>query len=355
MGITFIAEAGVNHNGDKDMAYKLIDAAVAAGADVVKFQTFDGAALASADAPKAAYQNVTTDAAESQLDMLKCLELPKNWHFELNDYCQKQGIEFLSTPFDIGSLRFLIDDLGLTTIKVPSGEITNGPFVLEIAKAANRIIVSTGMSTIDDIHDALGVLAFGLINTPGAPSREAFKVAFDSEAGQSALKDKVTLLHCTSAYPTPLEDANVLAMVTLKDHFGLNVGFSDHTEGATAALSAAALGANIIEKHFTLDRDLPGPDHKASLEPNELSNLVRDIRAVSVALGDGIKTPRPSEIDTIDVIRKSLVTLSPVQEGEVFNPENLGAKRPGDGISPMQYWDKLGTASPRVLSDSEQL
>ncbi len=355
MGVTFIAEAGVNHNGDKDMAYQLIDAAVAAGANVVKFQTFDGAALASADAPKAAYQNLTTDAAESQLDMLKCLELPKDWHFELNDYCQKQGIEFLSTPFDIGSLRFLVDDLGMATIKVPSGEITNGPFILEIAKTASRIIVSTGMSTIDDINDALGVLAFGLIDATGEPSRDAFKAAFTSETGQAAIQEKVTLLHCTSAYPTPLEDANVLAMVTLKNHFGLNVGFSDHTEGATAALSATALGANIIEKHFTLDRNLPGPDHKASLEPNELSALVSGILAVSIALGDGIKIPQPSEIDTIEVIRKSLVTLSPVQEGEMFSPDNLGAKRPGDGVSPMKYWDKLGTASPRQLSSGEKL
>jgi N-acetylneuraminate synthase len=355
MGITFIAEAGVNHNGDKDIAYKLIDAAVIAGADIVKFQTFDGAALASADAPKAAYQYITTDAAETQLDMLKCLELPKDWHFELSNYCQKQGIEFLSSPFDINSLRFLIDDLGMETIKVPSGEITNGPFILEIAKTANRIIVSTGMCTIDDVHGALGVLAFGLIGAPGIPSRDAFKAAFDSDTGQSVLKDKVTLLHCTSAYPTPLEDANVLAMVTLKDHFGLNVGFSDHTEGATAALSAAALGASIIEKHFTLDRDLPGPDHKASLEPNELSDLVHGIHTVSIALGDGIKMPQPSEIDTIDVIRKSLVTLSPIQEGEAFSPENLGAKRPGDGVSPMEYWDRLGTANPRQLSDGEKL
>jgi len=355
MGITFIAEAGVNHNGEKDMAYKLIDAAVAAGADIVKFQTFDGTALASADAPKAAYQNVTTDMAESQLDMLKSLELPKAWHFELNDYCKKQGIEFLSAPFDIGSLRFLIKDLGLETIKVPSGEITNGPFLLEIAQTASRIILSTGMSTLNDIHDALGVLAFGFTDTASTPTREAFKAAFDSEAGQSALKEKVTLLHCTSAYPTPLEDANVLAMVTLKDHFGLNVGFSDHTEGATAALSAAALGANVIEKHFTLSRELPGPDHKASLEPDELSGLVDGIRAVSIALGDGIKTPRPSEIDTIDVIRKSLVTLSSIQKGEKFSPENLNAKRPGDGVSPMEYWDKLGTPAPRDLYAEEKL
>ncbi len=355
MGVTFIAEAGVNHNGDKEMAYRLIDAAVAAKANAVKFQTFNGAALASADAPKAAYQNVTTDAAESQLDMLKSLELPKDWHFELKDYCQKQGIEFLSTPFDIGSLRFLVDDLGLETIKVPSGEITNGPFLLEIAKMANRIILSTGMSTIDDIHNALGVLAFGLVGTTETPSREAFNAAFDSEAGQAAIQAKVTLLHCTSAYPTPLEDANVLAMITLKDRFGLNVGFSDHTEGATASLSAAALRASIIEKHFTLDRDLPGPDHKASLEPNELSDLVAGVRAIRIALGDGIKTPRPSEIETIDVIRKSLITLSPVHEGEIFNAENLGAKRPGDGISPMEYWDKLGTPAPRAFHAEEKL
>ncbi len=342
MSIIFIAEAGVNHNGDKDMAFQLIDAAVAAGADVVKFQTFDGAALASKDAPKAAYQNVTTDAAESQLEMLTRLALPKEWHFELKDYCQKQGIEFLSTPFDSGSLRFLVDDLGLETIKVPSGELTNGPFLLEIAKTRHRIFISTGMSNIDEVQDALGVLAFGLINASDAPSTKAFSSAFESENGQTALQKHVTLLHCTSAYPTPLEDANVSAMVTLRERFGLNVGFSDHTEGATASRTAAALGATIIEKHFTLDRELPGPDHKASLEPGELADLVRDIRAVNIALGDGIKTPRPSEIETIGVIRKSLVALTSIQKDDVLNSENVGAKRPGDGISPMRYWDEIG-------------
>jgi len=355
MSFTFIAEAGVNHNGDKETAYKLIDAAVAAKADAIKFQTFDGDALASADAPKAAYQNITTDAAESQLDMLKSLELPKDWHFELKDYCGDQGIEFLSTPFDLGSLRFLIDDLGLETIKVPSGEITNGPFLLEIAKMADRIILSTGMSTIDDIHNALGVLAFGMNSTTEAPSKEAFNAVLSSETGKTALRAKVTVLHCTSAYPTPLEDANVLAMVTLRDRFDLNVGFSDHTEGATASLAATALGASIIEKHFTLDRDLPGPDHKASLEPLELSALVRDIHAIRIALGDGIKIPQPSEIETIDVIRKSLVALGSIEKGDVLNSENIGAKRPGDGVSPMEYWSRLGTTSSRQLSDGEKL
>jgi N-acetylneuraminate synthase len=355
MSIYFIAEAGVNHNGNKDMARRLIDVAVKAGADAIKFQTFNANALASSDAPKAAYQMDTTDAAESQLEMLKRLELPHNWHFELRDYCAGKGIEFLSTPFDSESLRFLVDDLKLETIKVPSGEVTNGPFLLEIARTGCQIILSTGMSTLDEVQSALGVLAFGMINTTDQPSLEAFEGAFNSDAGQVALLENVTVLHCTSAYPTPIDDANVSAMLTMRDAFGLKVGFSDHTEGMMASLTAAALGANVIEKHYTLDRELPGPDHKASLEPNELVLLIRGVRDVHIALGDGIKAPRPSEIETIAVARKSLVALSPISTGEALTIKNIGAKRPGDGVSPMAYWDMLETLSPRKLQTEEKL
>ncbi len=355
MSLYFIAEAGVNHNGEKELAYKLIDAAVAAGADAVKFQTFKANALASSDAPKAKYQSDNTDASESQLEMLKRLELPYDWHVELRDYCQQQNIDFLSTPFDSGSLDFLVNKLGLETIKVPSGELTNGPFLLEIAQSGCQIILSTGMGTLNEVAEALGVLAFGLSNSTNDPSRDTFKQALISEEGRAALLKNVTVLHCTSAYPAPLCDANILAMQTLRETFGLKTGFSDHTNGMTAAFAAAALGANVIEKHFTLDRELPGPDHKASLNTIELKSLIDDIRLIEISLGDGVKAPRPSEIETINVARKSLVALSSINAGDTLSADNMSAKRPGNGKSPMQFWDNLGTSCSRKLSDGEQI
>jgi len=355
MSVFFIAEAGVNHNGDKEMAFRLIDCAVAAGADAVKFQTFNADALASSDAPKAAYQKATTDAEETQLDMLRRLELPLAWHFELRDYCREKGIEFLSTPFDSGSLAFLVNDLDLKTIKVPSGELTNGPFLLEIARTGCQIILSTGMSTLEEVKDALGVLAFGLSNPKGNPSKSAFKNALLSDASKEALIQNVTILHCTSAYPAPLKDANISAIKTLRETFGLKTGFSDHTNGMTASLAAAALSADVIEKHFTLDRDLPGPDHKASLNPSELKDLVSNIRLIEMSLGDGIKQPQPSEIETIAVARKSLVALSQIRPGDALTSQNMGAKRPGNGKSPMQFWDLIDTRATAAFDEGEQI
>jgi len=355
MSLYFIAEAGVNHNGDKELAYQLIDAAVAAGADAVKFQTFKADALASSDAPKAKYQSDNTDASESQLEMLRRLELPYDWHVELRDYCQQHGIDFLSTPFDSSSLHFLVNELGLETIKVPSGELTNGPFLLEVAQSGCQIILSTGMSTLNEVAEALGVLAFGLSESKGKPSRDTFKQALMSEDGRAALLKNVTVLHCTSAYPAPLCDANISAIQTLRETFGLKTGFSDHTNGMIAALGAAALGADVIEKHYTLDREFPGPDHKASLNPIELKSLINDIHLIETSLGDGVKAPRPSEIETINVARKSLVAVSTINAGDTLSVENIGAKRPGDGISPMEYWDKLETPYPRQLSDGDKL
>ncbi len=355
MSVFFIAEAGVNHNGIKDMAFRLIDAALASGADAVKFQTFNAEALASSTAPKAAYQNKTTNAAESQLDMLRRLELPRAWHAELMAYCDDKGIVFLSTPFDSQSLTFLSRELGVETIKVPSGEVTNGPFLLEIARTGCDIILSTGMSTLDEVRTALGVLAFGLIDAQGTPSMDGFKAAFESADGQAALKLKVTVLHCTSAYPTPLTDANVRAMVTIRDTFGLKTGFSDHTEGDTASLAAAALGADVIEKHFTLDRSLPGPDHKASLEPEALGAMIQAIRSIETALGNGIKAPREIEADTRRVVRKSLTALEDIAEGTVLSSTTLGAMRPGSGMSPMHFWEHIGHTTPRALKKGELL
>jgi len=355
LSVYLIAEAGVNHNGNKDLAIQLIDAACAANADAVKFQTFDANALAAKDAPKAAYQKETTGTSETQLEMLKRLELPKDWHFELKDYCATKGIDFLSTPFDSGSLKFLVETIGMKTIKVPSGEMTNGPFLLEIAKVAEKIFLSTGMSTLDDIRSALGVLAFGLSVHDTQPSMQAFEDAFASEAGQAALKNNVYILQCTSAYPTPLDQANIKAISTLKDTFGFRTGFSDHTEGTIASLAAVALGAEVIEKHFTLDRALPGPDHKASLEPDELCRLFLNIRAVEKSLGTGEKIQQPAEVDTANVARKSLFTTRAIAKGDVFSEDSLVAQRPGDGVSPMQFWDQIGAPAKRSYKIGEKI
>ncbi len=355
MAVTIIAEAGVNHNGDAEMARRLIDVAAAAGADAVKFQTFKAVLVATATAPKADYQNATTGAAETQLAMLERLELPAAWHRGLVDHCRDKGLDFLSTPFDHQSLAFLVDDLGLKTLKMASGEITNGPLLLQAGQSGCDIILSTGMSTLQEVEDALAVLAFGFTDPRGTPGRQAFRAAFASAAGRAALSEKVVVLHCTTEYPAPAGDTNLAAMATLADAFGLRVGLSDHTEGIAVPIAAAALGAHVIEKHFTLDRALPGPDHKASLEPGELTAMIAGVRAVEAALGDGVKGPRPSEMKNMDIARKSLVALRPLRAGEPFGADTLGAKRPGSGISPMDYWDWLGRPAPRDFAADETL
>lgn len=354
MSVFVIAEAGVNHNGDHDMALALVDAASDAGADAVKFQTFKADALVSAGAEKAEYQKQATDPGESQLEMLQRLELSHDLHHQLFNHCGEKGIRFLSTPFDAGSLRFLVDDLKLDTLKIPSGEITNGPLLLQAGESGCNIILSTGMSTMDEVEEALGVLAFGLTGS-GQPSSDAFQESLISDQGKKALTEKVTLLHCTTEYPAPFSDANLKAMDTMRDAFGLRVGLSDHTPGIAVSIAAAARGACVIEKHFTMDRTLPGPDHRASLEPGELKEMIAGIRAVEVALGDGVKKPQPSEVKNLDRARKSLVTLKPVKAGEAFTEDNLGVKRPGGGASPMEYWEKLGQLAARDFAEGEQL
>ena len=354
MSVFIIAEAGVNHNGDRDRALALVDAAAEAGADAVKFQTFTAVEVASGEAPKAAYQHETTDAAESQLAMLEKLELPRVWHHDLAARCVERNIKFLSTPFDMASLRFLIDDMKLDLLKIPSGEITNGPLLLATGQSGADIILSTGMSTLNEIEQALGVLAFGL-TVGGGPSPEVFKRAFASDVGKTALREKVTLLQCTSQYPAPVEDSNLNAMKALAETFGVKTGLSDHTPGISVAIAAAALGASVIEKHFTLDRSLPGPDHKASLEPSELKAMIDGTRAAENALGSGEKTPAASELDTKAVARKSLVALKPIKAGEAFSEDNLGIKRPGGGVSPMQYWDTLGKTALRDYAPDQLL
>jgi N-acetylneuraminate synthase len=354
MSVFVIAEAGVNHNGDMEIAHRLVDAAADAHADAVKFQTFRAAELAGRDAPKAAYQERTTGTAESQFEMLKRLELPAAEHFALRDHAARRGIEFLSTPFDGKSLDFLVGEFGMRTIKVPSGEITNGPFLLAIARAAKRIILSTGMSSLGEVETALGVLAFGLSAAPdAAPSRAGFESAFLSQAGQAALCDRVTLLHCTTEYPAAPADVNLRAMDTLAAAFGLPVGYSDHTEGIHIPVAAAARGAAVIEKHFTLDRALPGPDHKASLEPAELAAMVRAVRDVETALGDGVKRPAAAEIGNRAVARKSLMAARPIAAGETFSTDNLTCKRPGTGLSPMDFWNLCGRTATRAYAADE--
>ena len=347
-----IAEAGVNHNGSIELAKKLIDAAVMAGADAVKFQSFVASSIVTAGASKAEYQINNTGSKESQLEMLKKLELSHSQQRELHQYCQRSGIQFLSTPFDTASLNFLTADLGLETIKVGSGELTNAPFLFEVARLAKNIILSTGMSTIDEVADALGVIAFVMTDSKN-PSVSSFKSALASSEGRKAVTSKVTLLHCTTDYPTVPSDVNLQAMLTLREKFDCQVGFSDHSVGIHLAVAAVAMGATVIEKHLTIDRDLPGPDHKASLEPSEFKNLVDQVRNLENAFGDGIKRPTEVELKNKKIARRSLVALKAIKTGDVFTSENVSIKRPGTGRSPFEYWSLLGTKATSDIAENE--
>lgn len=353
--VYIIAEAGVNHNGSLDLAKKLVDVAADAGANAVKFQTFKADKLVSRIAPKAEYQIENTDASESQFEMIRKLELDEAAHATLVLHCNSKNIEFLSTPFDLESLGMLVQKFDLSRIKIPSGDITNAPLLLEAACTGKPVILSTGMSTLGEIEMALAVLAFGFTETGEPPSLAAFEKAYGSTEGRKALQDKVTLLHCTTEYPAPLVDVNLLAMTTLQRAFGLPVGYSDHTQGIAIPVSAVALGALIIEKHFTLDRNLPGPDHKASLEPDELKQMVISIREVELALGSSIKQPAISELKNRSVARKSLVAARDIYKGEVFTRDNLAVKRPGDGISPVHYWEWLGKIADRDYQQDDKV
>jgi N-acetylneuraminate synthase len=338
-----IAEAGVNHNGNRDMAFQLVDVAVEAGADAVKFQTFKTENVVTKSTDKAAYQKQTTDSFETHFEMLKKLELSHNLHYELIEYCREQKIEFLSTAFDLESLNFLANQLKLKTLKIPSGEITNGPLLLAYAKTGCDLILSTGMSTLKEVERALEVLAFGLINDDTIkPSKVSFQQAYLSTEGRQLLKEKVTILHCTTEYPALPQEINLNAMLTMLATFGLRTGYSDHSEGITVPIAATAMGAILIEKHFTLDKTLPGPDHKASLEPNELIAMIKAIRTVEQAIGDGVKGPTSSELKNKLIVRKSLIASKYIKKGEKFTEYNMTIKRPGTGISPMEYWNLIG-------------
>jgi N,N'-diacetyllegionaminate synthase len=329
--ILIIAEAGVNHNGDLALAMRLIDVAAEAGADLVKFQTFSADRLATRTAPKAEYQNQTTDGAESQQQMLSRLELSIDMHQALIAHCAARNIGFFSTGFDIESVDFLVS-LGQDHFKIPSGEITNLPYLRHIGQFGKTVILSTGMATLGDIEAAIAVL-----EQAGTP------------------RARITVLHCTTEYPTPMAEVNLRAMQSIQAAFGVAVGYSDHTPGIEVATAAAALGASVIEKHFTLDRNLPGPDHKASLEPYELKAMVAAVRNIEIALGDGIKRLTPSEIRNKPVARKSLVASQAIKAGEQFNDGNITTKRPGTGISPMRLDEVLGRKALRDFAPDELL
>lgn len=327
MSVFVIAEAGVNHNGDINIAKKLVDKAKEAGADCIKFQTFIAKKIASKRAMKAEYQVRQTGNDESQVDMLSKLELSFEEFFELNDYCKSKEIEFLSTGFDFDSIDFL-NSLGMKKWKIPSGDITNLPYLIKIAKLNKPIILSTGMSTLKETDDALQVLK------------------------NNGIKD-ITVLHCTTEYPTPFEDVNLAAMKTIQKQFDVRIGYSDHTTGISIPVAAVAMGATIIEKHFTLDRNMEGPDHKASLEPEELKSMISAIRSVELAIGSSEKKPVESEKKNMLVARKSLVANCPIKVGEVYTEGNLTVKRPGNGISPMRWFDVLGQEAIRDFEEDE--
>jgi N-acetylneuraminate synthase len=347
-----IAEAGVNHNGSLELALRLVDVAADAGADVVKFQTFKADQLATAGAAKAEYQVTNTHEAGSQLAMLRQLELTPADHHTLLARCHERGIRFMSTGFDAQSLSFLAT-LDMPAIKIPSGDITCGPLLLQAARLHRPLIVSTGMSTLADIEQALGVIAFGLTNDREPTGRTDFDSAYCGAEGRQALREHVTLLHCVTQYPAPPEAVNLRAMDTMARAFGLPVGYSDHTAGIEVSIAAVARGATIIEKHFTLDRALPGPDHAASLEPVELAQLVAAIRNIERALGSPTKAPAPQEAGNRPIARRSVVAARAIRKGETFNTAMLTHKRPGHGISPMEHWSLLGRQAGRDYAADE--
>ena len=353
--VLIIAEAGVNHNGSLDRAIELINIAAQSGADIVKFQTFKSEAVISKFASKADYQKKTTGQNETQLEMVKKLELTDEDHEVLLKHCASKSIQFMSTPFDLGSVDFLAKTLKVSKLKISSGEISNAPLLLKAAESGKPIILSTGMCTLADVECALGVLAFGYLGGSQQPSPAHFQQAYSSAKGQEILREKVSLLHCTTEYPSPYEDVNLHAMKTMEQAFGLPVGLSDHTPGISVPIAAVAMGALIIEKHFTSDKNLPGPDHKASLSPEELNAMVTSIRQVEVALGSPLKLPAASELKNKDIARKSIVASRDIKKGEKFTLENLTTKRPGYGLPPIMLWDMLGKQASRDYLQDEVL
>lgn len=337
-----IAEAGVNHNGSFDLACVLVDAAKAAGAEAVKFQTFKTENLVTKRAKQAGYQVVNIGKKMSQFHMLKNLELSFDEFIRLKEYCDYREIDFLSTPFDKESVDFLLDDLHMEKVKIPSGELTNTPFIHYIATKQKPIILSTGMANMKDIHESLSFIAYGLAFPQKNVNPEDVQAFYKTKEAKSVLQQYVTVLHCTTEYPTPLGEVNLRAIDYLKCELQVTVGFSDHSEGIYVPVAAVARGASVIEKHFTISRLLPGPDHRASLEPDELAEMVKAIRNVEQSLGQAEKIPTKSEQKNRVAARKSLIAAYPIKKGEVFSKENLLIKRPGSGMEPSLYWTLLG-------------
>ncbi|MGX4803493.1 N-acetylneuraminate synthase [Bradyrhizobium guangdongense] len=352
--VWIIAEAGVNHNGAIDRALQLVDVAADAGADAVKFQTFRADKLATARAAKADYQRTNTGESNSQLEMLRDLELSADDHRRIVERCRQKEIAFMSTAFDVESL-LMLEGFNVPAIKIPSGDLTSADLLLSAARLRRKLIMSTGMATLGEIEEALGVVAFGLTMHRPPTRRADFQLAYLSAAGRDALRSNVTLLHCVTEYPAEPDIVNLRAMDTMASAFGLPVGYSDHTMGIEVSLAAVARGAKVIEKHFTLDRTLPGPDHAASLEPAELKRMVSGIRNIERALGSAIKGPVAAELRNRSVARRSLVAARRIAQGEVFAAEMISAKRPGDGLSPMEAWNLIGRRATRDYDPDEQI
>lgn len=350
-GVLIIAEAGVNHNGDYDMAIALIDAAADAGADAVKFQTFNADLLATRTVATADYQRENS-AQTSQYELLKKLELPYDWHAPLKKHASNRGIEFLSTAFDIDSLRFL-DGLGLPGYKVPSGELTNSPLLWQFAQFQKPLILSTGMATLAEIETALAVCAHSYAHQDEPNSIDEVMSYWQRVNCGETLGQKVAILHCTSQYPAPLEQLNLNAISLLEDTYNLMVGYSDHSPGIDASITAVACGARIIEKHFTLDRNLPGPDHQASLLPAELAAMIEGIRATEIMLGKREKQPQPCEVDTKKVVRQSVIAARPIDAGHHIEREDLTTARAGAGLPASQLWDLIGTVAKKSFAAGE--
>lgn len=348
-----IAEAGVNHNGSMDLAIELIDVAAKSGANAVKFQTFKAENLVTKEAKQAAYQIENIGKVSSQFNMLKDLEFSYEEFKQLKAHCDQRHIEFLSTPFDSASVKFLVDELKVNKIKVSSGDLTNTPLLHYIATKRKPVILSTGMATMQDIHEALAIIAYGMEYPNEDVSLMKVKSFYETKKSKEILNEMVSILHCTTEYPTPIERVNLNAINFLEQELGLNTGYSDHTEGIFVSIAAAAKGAKIIEKHFTLNRLLEGPDHRASLEPEELEEMIKAIRSTEKALGTPEKKPNEIEIKNREAARKSVVALKEIKIGEEFTKENLTIKRPGSGMPPSSYWSLIGLSASKAYKEDE--
>lgn len=350
-----IAEAGVNHNGKIKLAKKLIDIASNAGANAIKFQLFNSDLIVTKSADKAPYQ--VNNKNESQYEMLKKLELKKSELIELSNYCEHKKIDFLCSAFDSISLKFLIKTLKIKTLKIASGEITNAPFLLEHARSGKNLIISTGASDLKEVANALYVISYGLVNKKNIKNEKLtiqnFRKAYHSKKAKVLLKKKVTILHCTSHYPAPINEVNLRAIELLKDEFGIRLGYSDHTNNILTSISAVCLGANVIEKHFTINKGMAGPDHKASSSPKELKEMINQIRTIEIILGKREKKLQKSESQNLNIIRKSLVAIDRIYSGNLFSENNIYPKRPGNGISPFHYWKLIGKKSKKKYKVDE--